>query len=216
MTNPSQNVSSATPVWQTILAVGGAIVGLIIVGLKALALFGTLSSSFATFTINNAQFAEQQATDFRQFTPIAGNRVQAGQPFVLYFEPDSFTARFADGHLTSSMIIDLEVRNEAGNVIDSGKAVQTVNFKIAAPNSSYRMKNNYVSLPFNRLDYLPGKYTMRITLTERFSDEVASVDIPFEMIGSATAPRTTSAPPAARPTGRQPSNDQASTPRIVQ
>jgi hypothetical protein len=222
MTPQSTAPTPSTPVWQIILGVIGGIIGLAVVGLKVFALGSALTKTFASYSIDNLALVEQSAPAFGQTKPIAGNQIRQGQAFALYLEPKNFKSNFVDGHLTASMIVDLELIDASGKIVDTAKAVNTFNYRVAAPNSNYTIRNAFANIEFNTgFGYAVGKYTLRVTLTERFSDDVTTAELPFEILPRSepktVSPATSTPTPVAASAPRQPSPsaDQSSTPRFV-
>jgi len=104
-----------------------------------------------------------------------------GTPFYLYFEPTRIAGKFENGKLTGRVVVDLELKDAQGKVVDQAKNVHTADFAVDAK-SADRFRGTYVSLRFgNGLNLAEGRYTLSVIVHDQNSGKTARGDLAFEM-----------------------------------
>lgn len=117
--------------------------------------------------VNRIAFTDGRATGFNELKGRASTEYRRGEPMDIYFEPTNLVTRFDGSHIRASMIIDLEVRNENGDVVASQPGAWKIPLAVAS-SSHQPLANVYAAISTTPISLQAGKYQVKLRINDDF------------------------------------------------
>ncbi len=126
-----------------------------------------VSTQVQSLEINRIVFTADRAQGFNKFTARETTEFRRGEEFHFYFEPRALVTRYEDGHIRASMTVDIEIRNEAGNLIIEERGAWKLPIAVKAP-SHLPLTQLFAGISTNPVNLQAGTYTLKLRIHDDF------------------------------------------------
>ncbi len=126
-----------------------------------------VSNQIQSLEIDRIAFTTERARAFSQFTPRTSSEFRRGEEFHIYLEPRALVTRYEEGHIRASVTIDIEIRNEAGNVIVDERGAWKLPIAVKAP-SHLPLSQLFGAVSTNPVNLPAGNYTFKLRIHDDF------------------------------------------------
>lgn len=126
-----------------------------------------VSNQFQNIEINRILFTDGRATGFNQLKVRSSTTFRRGEQMDIYFEPGNLATRYEGGNIRASMTVDLEVRNEKGEVVANQDGAWKIPLAVSAP-SHQQLVNIYAAMSTTPINLPAGTYQVKLRIHDDF------------------------------------------------